>query len=82
MNALLQARGWDLLGAAVRLHAVGERSAATDRLVEPAMGLAVAVGVTLDDVDVEVVAHLLTNPTSSPANLRPAQASAFRWAAR
>ena len=50
----LEPLGRDLLADAVGLHPLGERSAAAQRVVELAVRLAVAVGVALDDVDVEV----------------------------
>ncbi len=46
------------------------------------MRLPIAVLIALGDRDVEIVAHLVDEPDlSSPANLRPAQASARRCAA-
>ena len=52
--AFLEALRRDLLGAAVGLHPLGQRPGAAERLVEPAMRVAVALRVALGDVHVEI----------------------------
>jgi len=74
VDAFLEPLRRDLLAAAVGLHGgVGEVAGPPERLVEQAVRFAVLVGITLDDVDVEVFVDLLhEGRRPSPANLRPA----------
>ncbi len=62
MDALLEAGRGNLLRRAVGLHAVSERSGATEGVVELGVRLPVAVGVALGDPDVEVGLHLVDEP--------------------
>ena len=58
-DAFGQPLGRDFFAFAVRRHPVGQRTAATQRLVEPDMRPAVRLVVTLADTHVEVVVHLV-----------------------
>ena len=62
MNALLEAVGRHLLTGAVVDHPLGERPAATQRIVEFGVRQAVLLGVALGDTDVEIRLDLVDEP--------------------
>ena len=69
MDALFEPRRRDLLGRPVGLDALGERSAAAERLVEPGVGVGVAIRVALADPHVEIRLHLVDEPDLLPGEL-------------
>jgi hypothetical protein len=69
VDALLETLRRDLLASAVGLHPVGERTASAQRRVDPAVRVAVSLGVALDDVDVEVLPDLVDESDVLPREL-------------
>ena len=59
VDALLKALRWDLPGAAVGRHPLGQGPGATEHLVEAGMGGAIAIRIAPADVDVKVLPDLL-----------------------
>ena len=59
VDGFLEPVGRDLLRRAVRLHSLGERSAAAQCVVELAVRLPIALRVALGDVHVEIRLHLV-----------------------
>ena len=69
MDALLQALGRDLLGAAVGLHPLGQRPRAAERLVEPGVRLLIAVRIAFADLHVEIGVDLVDEADGLPGEL-------------
>ena len=62
MNTFLEPGRRDLLGFAVGVHPLRQRTVTAEHLVQTRVGGAVALGVASADLDVEVVANLLDEP--------------------